>query len=109
MNIFKSLCSSCNFSPEDAAEYLDIREDTAHALWSGKREPADGIIIELKKCVDGIYEEARKSLAAGAKLHEDTAIQRAMIEMMPLGDVLETFKRVDFKDMEAGTPTTLTA
>lgn len=98
MNIFKALCHSCDFSPEEAAEYLDIREDTAHALWSGKREPADGIIIELKKCSDGIQEEARKTLASGAKTHEDHAIQRAMIEMMPLGDVLDNFKRVDFKD-----------
>ena len=104
MNIFISLCRSCDFNAVEAAEFLNIREDTAHALWQGKRQPADGIIIELKKCFSDIDQEAVKALEAGELTHEDEAIQRRMIEIMPVEEVLKNFRRVDFKEI-AGTQT----
>jgi len=100
MNIFKMLCNSCSFNPEQAAEFLAIREDTANSLWQGKREPADGIIIELKKCYREICLVAELTLIAGEITHDDEAVQRRMIEIMPVEKVLENFRRVDFKEQK---------
>lgn len=91
--IFKSLCASCGMTVEEAAVYLNIRYDTALALYIGKHAAPSGIIIEMKECFEDINSEAHKLLSLGQVMSEDQAVQRRIIEIMHVDGVLANFRQ----------------
>ena len=97
--LFKHLCQSCNMNVEQAAEFLDIRHTTAFEMWSGQRDPADGIIIEMKNKILQIHLDAERSISKGLHINQDDAIQQRIIELMSTQDVLLYFGRTEFKDI----------
>lgn len=98
MNLFKSLCDSCGMSHVEAATYLDIRPDTALEMWIGTREPPDGIVIQMKERFMDINNAAVNARERCGYFHPDQAVQRRIIEIMTIDDVLNNFGRIDRKD-----------
>lgn len=86
---FALLCARCGLSQREAAEFLDMRQDSVASYFVGRRRPPPGAIENLRDLYAVIEDAAEKGLAQIDRLITDFGEPAEPIELGIVSDDYE--------------------